>query len=167
VTAPRARSLKNPHVRGMSTPMHVHHHQEEALTIEQGRIAYQRPGEPPQFAEPGVTVVFKPGEAHRFWNPGEEDLRCTGYIQPADNLEYFLTAIYESQRQKGGSRPDPFEAAFLATRFRSEFGMAEIPALVQRLVFPVQAVVGRLLRKYRKYADAPQPVERRSHARGR
>jgi len=113
---------------GSGPPMHVHHYQEEALTIQQGRVGYQRLGEPPQFAEPGETVVFKPGESHRFWNPGDEDLRCTGYIQPADNLEYFLTAIFESQRENGGSRPDPFDTAFLVRRFRSEFGMAEIPA---------------------------------------
>lgn len=145
---------------GSGPPMHVHHHQEEALTIQQGRLGYQRLGEPPQSAESGETVVFKPGEAHRFWNAGEEDLRCTGYVQPADNLEYFLTALYESQRENGGSRPDPFEAAFLARRFRSEFGMAVIPAVVQRLVFPVLVIVGRLLGKYRKYADAPEPVRR-------
>lgn len=143
---------------GCGPPMHVHHHQHEALTIEQGRIGYQRPGEPPQFAERGETVVFEPGEAHRFWNAGQEYLRCTGYIQPADNVEYFLTAIYESQRENGGSRPGPFEAAFLARRFRSEFAMAEIPAAVQRFAFPVLLIVGRLLGKYAKYADAPQPV---------
>jgi quercetin dioxygenase-like cupin family protein len=145
---------------GCGPPMHVHHYQEEALTIHQGRVGYQRPGEPPQFAEPGETVVFEPGESHRFWNPGDEDLRCTGYIQPADNLEYFLTAIFESQREHGGSRPGPFDAAFLVRRFRSEFGMAEIPALVQRLAFPALVIVGRLLGKYRKYADAPEPVRR-------
>lgn len=145
---------------GGGPPMHVHHYQEEALTVEQGRIGYQRRGEPEQFAEAGETVVFKAGEWHRFWNPAEEDLRCTGYIQPADNVEYFLTAIFESQRENGGSRPDPFDAAFLARRFRSEFGMAEIPAAVQRFVFPVLVTVGRLLGKYRRYADAPEPVRR-------
>jgi quercetin dioxygenase-like cupin family protein len=145
---------------GSGPPMHVHHYQEEALTVEEGKIGYQRPGEPPQFAERGETVVFAPGEAHRFWNAGEEDLRCTGYIQPADNVEYFLTAIFESQRENGGSRPGPFEAAFLSRRFRSEFGMAEIPALVQRLLFPVLVTVGGLLGKYRRYADAPEPVTR-------
>jgi quercetin dioxygenase-like cupin family protein len=145
---------------GSGPPMHVHHHQEEALTVEEGKIGYQRPGEPPQFAERGETVVFAPGETHRFWNAGEEDLRCTGYIQPADNVEYFLTAIYESQRENGGSRPGPFEAAFLSRRFRSEFGMAEIPALVQRLLFPALVTVGGLLGKYRRYADAPEPVRR-------
>jgi quercetin dioxygenase-like cupin family protein len=145
---------------GSGPPMHVHHHQEEALTVEQGRVGYQRLGEEAQFAGPGDTVVFKAGEVHRFWNAGDDDLRCTGYIEPADNIEYFLTAIYESQRENGGHRPDAFEAAFLARHFRSEFGIAEIPAPVQRYVLPVQVLVGRLLGKYKKYADAPEPVSR-------
>lgn len=145
---------------GSGPPMHVHYLQEEALTVEQGRIGYQRPGEPARFAGAGETVVFEPGEAHKFWNAGEEDLLCTGYIQPADNVEYFLTAMFESQRESGGSRPDTFEAAFLMRRYRSEFGMLEIPALVQRVVFPVLVLVGRLLGKYSKYADAPEPVRR-------
>jgi quercetin dioxygenase-like cupin family protein len=145
---------------GSGPPMHAHLHQEEGITVHEGRLAYQRPGEEPQFAGPGDTVVFAPGEAHKFWNAGEEDLLGSGYVQPADNLEYFLTAIYESQRENGGKRPDPFEAAFLARHFRSEFEMSEIPALVQRVVFPVQVALGRLLGKYKKYADAPEPVRR-------
>lgn len=101
---------------GSGPPMHVHHYQEEALTVQQGRIGCQRPGEPPRFAGPGETVVFEPGDTHRFWNAGEEDLVCTGYVQPPDNLEYFLTELYKSQRENGGSRPDPFETAFLMRR---------------------------------------------------
>ena len=60
----------------------------------------------------------------------------------------------------GGSRPDLFDAAFLTRRYRGEFYMSEIPAMVQRLVFPVLVAVGRVLGKYRKYADAPEPVRR-------
>src|SRR4051794_31012959 len=80
---------------GSGPPMHVHHKQEEALTVEEGRIGYQRAAGPQRFAERGETVVFAPGEVHRFWNAGEQDLRLTGYIQPADNAEYFLTAMFE------------------------------------------------------------------------
>jgi mannose-6-phosphate isomerase-like protein (cupin superfamily) len=145
---------------GSGPPMHVHYHQVEALTIQQGRIGYQRPGEPPQFAGPGESVVFEPGETHKFWNAGEEDLLCTGYVQPPDNVEYFLTEIFRSQRENGGGQPDLFDVAFLARRYRSEFGVAEIPTVVQRLVFPVLVAVGRLLGKYGKYADAPEPVRR-------
>ena len=145
---------------GGGPPMHVHYYQVEALTIRQGRLGYQRSGGPPQFAGPGEMVVFEAGEAHRFWNAGEENLRCTGYVQPADNVEYFLTAIFELQQESGGSRPDPFATAFLMRRYRSEFYMAEIPAAVQRFVFPVLVAVGRMLGKYKKYADAPEPVRR-------
>ena len=145
---------------GAGPPMHIHHYQEEALTVQQGRIGYQRPGEAAQFAGPGATVSFKPGEAHRFWNAGQDDLRCTGYVEPADNLEYVLAAIYESTKRRGGTQPDLFDAAFLMRRYRSEFSMVEIPAAVQRFVFPLQVAIGRLLGKYKKYADAPEAVRR-------
>jgi uncharacterized cupin superfamily protein len=145
---------------GAGPIMHVHHDQEEALTVVQGRIGYQRLGEQGKFAGPGEMVAFRAGEAHKFWNAGEEDLRCTGYIEPADNIEYFLGAIFESQKRSGGSRPNLLDAAFLARRYRSEFGMVEIPAPVQRFVFPVLVAIGTLLGRYGKDADAPEPVRR-------
>src|SRR5687768_10299105 len=145
---------------GAGPPMHVHHFQEEALTVEEGRIGYQRLGEPEQFGGPGETVAFKAGEPHKFRNAGQGNLRCTGYIAPPDNVEYFLTEIYASTKRNGGARPDPFDAAFLMRRYRREFAMVEIPSAVQRFVFPVQVAVGRLLGRYRKYADAPAPVRR-------
>ena len=90
---------------GAGPPMHVHHRQEEALTVQEGRLAYQEPGEDARYAVEGETVVFKAGVPHRFWNPGSRDLRCRGYVRPADSLEYFLTEIYASQRRNGGTRP--------------------------------------------------------------
>jgi quercetin dioxygenase-like cupin family protein len=143
---------------GAGPPMHVHYHQEEGLTVVRGRIGFQRPGGPEQFAGPGETVVFRAGEAHRFWNAGEEDLHCTAYIEPAGNIEFFLGALFDSQKRNGGHRPDPFEAAFLAHRYRTEYAMLEIPALVQRLVFPVVVALGTALGKYARYADAPEPM---------
>ena len=80
-----------------------------------------------------------------------------GARRPIHNLEYFLTELFASTARNGG-RPDPFDAAFLVTRYRSEFAMLEIPAAVQRIVFPVLVAVGRLLGRYARYADAPPPV---------
>jgi quercetin dioxygenase-like cupin family protein len=141
-------------------PMHVHHYQDEELTVVQGRIGYVRQGGAPRYAGPGETVVFRAGEVHRFWNAGDEPLRCTCSIEPADNIEYFLEQLYASQRRAGSTRPDQFDAAFLARRYRSEFALTEIPATVQRFVFPVMVAVGHLLGRYARYADAPQPVRR-------
>ena len=145
---------------GVGPPMHVHHYQTEALTVREGRIGWQRPGQAPQFAGPGETVVFPAGDAHRFWNAGSGDLRCTGYVEPADNIEYFLGEIFASTKRNGGARPDPLDAAYLARRYRSEFAMLVVPALVQRVVFPVVVAVGTLLGRYRRYAGAPEPVRR-------
>jgi uncharacterized cupin superfamily protein len=143
---------------GAGPPMHLHHLQEEVLTVRDGRMGYQRLGEPPQFAGPGEIVAFGPGEAHKFWNAGEGDLLCTGHIEPVHNVEYFLTEMFASMKRHGRGRPDTFDVAFLATRYRSEYAVLEIPAAVQRVVFPVLIAVGRLLGRFKRYADAPPPV---------
>jgi quercetin dioxygenase-like cupin family protein len=145
---------------GAGPPMHVHRSQEEVFTVRQGRIGYQRPGEPPQFAGPGETVAFKPGEPHRFWNAGDGDLVCTGHVEPAGNMEYLLTELFESTKRNGGKRPAPLDAAFLMRRYRSEFAIVEIPSAVQRFVFPLMVAVGKVLGKYRRYGDAPEPIRR-------
>jgi uncharacterized cupin superfamily protein len=145
---------------GAGPPMHVHHRQEEALTVEEGRMGYQRLGEAAQFAGRGETVTFKAGEAHKFWNAGDSELRCRGYVQPPDSVEYFLTELYDAVRRGRGGRPNMLDAAYLSTRYRSEFGMLEIPSPVQRFVFPILIAVGTLLGRYRRYEDAPQPVRR-------
>ena len=145
---------------GAGPIMHVHHHQTEALTVVEGRIGYQRLGQPAAFAGPGETIVFAPGEAHKFWNAGPDALRCSGYIEPPENAEYLLSAVFDSQRQSGGKQPHPLDAAFLARRYRNEFGLVEIPGAVQRFVFPLMIALGRLIGRYHKYADAPPPVQR-------
>jgi quercetin dioxygenase-like cupin family protein len=118
---------------GSGPPMHVHHPQEESLTVERGTMGWRRQGEEEHLAQRGETVTFAPGDVHRFWNAGEDELVCTGYVHPPDNLEYFLTQIFASARGNGGKRPRLFDAAYLTSRYRSEFGMAAIPAPVERL----------------------------------
>lgn len=145
---------------GAGPVMHVHHLQDEVLTVQSGRIGFQRPGQPPEFAGPGETAAFKAGDAHKFWNAGTEVLHCTAYIEPADNIEYFLAKIFESSRESGKGRPNLLDAAYLSHRYRSEYGMLQVPALVQRLLFPVLIAIGTMTGRFRKYADAPEPVRR-------
>ena len=103
--------------------MHVHHLQEEGLTVERGTIAYQVLGERERRAGPGDSVIFPAGAAHRFWNAGDDELACTGFARPPGNLEYFLTEIFASMGRNGGERPGGFDAAYLTRRYRSEFAM--------------------------------------------
>lgn len=150
--------LENEVAPGAGPPMHVHHRQHEAITVIEGRIGWKGPDGVEHFGGPGETVTFSPGEVHKFWNAGDEPLRGTGEVWPPHNLEYFLTQIYESMARNGGKRPGLFDAAFLTTRYRTEFAMLEIPAPVRKLLVPVLYRLGKLLGKHERFANAPEPV---------
>ncbi|QIX60639.1 cupin domain-containing protein [Hymenobacter sp. BT18] len=143
---------------GMGPLMHVHHLQDEGLTVIKGRIGYQILGEPEQFAEAGETVIFKRGVAHRFWNAGDDILNCQGWVKPANTIVFFLSAIYAAQRKVGKLEPERFDAAFLITRYASEYSLPSIPAFVRKVIIPTTYRVGRLMGKYRKFANAPAPM---------
>jgi quercetin dioxygenase-like cupin family protein len=153
-------TIRNTVDPGSGPPMHSHLLQEEALTVERGTIGYQAQGEPERRAGPGETAIFAPGVAHRFWNAGEDELVCTGYVRPPDNLEYFLTELYASMRRGGRDRPGAFDAAYLSRRYRTEFEMAAIPMPVQRVLFPVIVAVGKALGWDKRFEGAPEPVTR-------
>jgi len=138
-------------------PMHVHHKQDECITVVSGKIGYQELGGEKKYAGPGETVLFKAGTAHKFWNAGTEPLIGKGYITPPDNIIYFLTQIYKSSNENGGS-PRTYDAAFLLNRYKSEFAMLEIPGFVQKIIFPLVLFFGNILGKNKKFSDAPPPL---------
>ncbi|MDA0178854.1 cupin domain-containing protein [Solirubrobacter phytolaccae] len=142
---------------GAGPPMHIHHLQTETMRVESGLMGVSVAGEDDRVLRAGEMISFAPGVEHRFWNAGDEPLRLAGEVFPALNFEYFLGAVYESARGHGG-RPGPWDAAFLLTRYRSEFALTAIPAPVRRFVLPIQAFLGRLFGRYERYSDAPDPV---------
>ena len=143
---------------GAGPPMHVHHLQDESLTVIQGRIGAQIFGRQPTFHGPGETVTFLRGEVHRFWNAGEGLLICRGWAKPAHNLEYFLTEIYRSTKANGGKAPSPFVGAYLQSKYKTELDNLEIPIVVKKVIFPIALVIGKLAGKHRQFAGAPEAV---------
>lgn len=135
-------------------PMHVHYRQDECLKVVSGKMGYQVLGEPEKFADTGEEHLFKAGIPHKFWNAGADVLVCSGYISPPDNIVYFLSQIYKSTNENGG-RPGLYDSAFLLNRYRTEFGMLEMPAFVQKVIFPIVLFVGNLIGKNKKFKGAP------------
>lgn len=138
-------------------PMHVHYKQDECMTVLSGKIGYQELKGDKKYAGPGETVLFKVGIPHKFWNAGNELLRLSGYVSPANNMVYFLSQIYTSMNQNGG-RPGMYDAAYLLGRYKTEFRMLEIPTFVQKLIFPVILFLGSIRGKKKKFIDAPDPL---------
>ena len=146
-------------------PMHVHNLQTESITVDEGRIGYAIANGPQQFVGPGETVQFRPGEVHRFWNAGAECARLHGWVSPPHNFEYYLTQTFDSMKRTGKA-PNPLDMAFLLGRYRREFGGRPIPPLVERGVFPLMRLIGRLTGRYaRSWAwsgsQSPPPSFRR------
>ena len=75
----------------------------------------------------------------------QRPLPCSFFVAKAEGRGALRFAAGER-----GNRPDPFDAAFLTRWYRSEFHMTEILVVVQRFVFPVLVLVGRVLGKYGK-----------------
>ncbi len=139
-------------------PMHVHFQQDEGFTVVSGQIGYQVLGEEIQYAGPGSTLEFKRGVPHRFWNAGTTTLHCTGWIKPANTFVFFLSGVYTAMNNSRTPQPEIFDSAYLLRRYRREYDMLEIPAFVKKMVFPVVYALGKVLGKYRKFRNAPQPL---------
>lgn len=146
---------------GAGPPMHVHYLQDEAARVVTGKMGYQVLGLEAKFAEAGEVVVWPAGTPHKWWNAGTGELRMSGWCRPPDNLEFFLSSLFASVKRNGGGRPSLFDAAFLVTRYRTEYAMLELPAFVQRVVIPILFAVGKVLGKHRQYRDAPPSIARR------
>lgn len=143
---------------GQGPPMHTHFMQDEALTVVKGKIGYQILGQEPKYAGPGETVTFRRGVPHKFWNAGEEVLNCVGWVQPANTIVFFLSAVYAARVKSGTERPETFDGAYLLTRYRREYDMNEIPGFVKKVIMPLTYFIGRMLGKYKHFKDAPEPV---------
>lgn len=144
---------------GCGPEMHVHFKQDEALTVIEGRMGYQVKGGPELIAEEGETVLFERGTFHRFWNADERQLKCEGWLKPANTTDYFLTALYNSINKAGKAEGDPFDGAYLITRYSSEYDVDVIPGFVKKVIMPITAALGKMLGKYDHFKDAPAPLK--------
>jgi hypothetical protein len=108
-----------------------------------------------QYALAGESIMFKAGVPHKFWNAGTDTLKIKGHMAPPGNIVYFLGELHHSMNKNRGKSPGMYDAAFLLTRYKSEFGMLEIPAFVQRFIFPVILFFGNMAGKHKKFANAP------------
>jgi quercetin dioxygenase-like cupin family protein len=139
--------------------MHVHFKQEECLTVIKGKLGYHISGGEEKVIGEGESILFKRGEMHRFWNAGNSVLECTGWLKPANSTDYFLGALFNSMDKAGKMEGDPFDGAYLITRYKSEYDVLAIPAFVKKVIMPITVVVGKILGKYKHFKDAPKPVK--------
>jgi hypothetical protein len=142
---------------GASAPEHFHPVQREDWELLEGEAEFRIDGRT-RSASPGERLAVEPGVRHAFENVGQGVARLRARVEPALDLQEFLTegaALNASGRfTRGGLPKGPralLEGADFTERYRATIVLTSPPVAVQRLVVPPLA---RLARRRRARANA-------------
>jgi quercetin dioxygenase-like cupin family protein len=125
---------------------HVHDHCTERFEVREGSIAFLLDGEERTLAA-GEEATVPPGTWHRWWNPGEAEVRSRVRVVPALHFEEAMLTFWglcADCHTNAEGRPSPLLGALVATRYRDELRYREPPDAAQRLLFPPLAGLARL-----------------------
>jgi mannose-6-phosphate isomerase-like protein (cupin superfamily) len=78
---------------GFVAAAHVHPQQTERFEVIAGPVAFEIDGREFETLPGGVAVV-EPGEAHKFWNPGDTVARFRCTITPALQFERLIETMF-------------------------------------------------------------------------
>ena len=114
---------------------HAHPVQEERFTVVAGRMRFQI-GRRTILAEPGATVVVRPGAAHWFGNIGVDTAVAQVEIRPALRMEELLErsgAVGVGSRSPRAVLPRLPALAVVLLEFDRELAVPGLPAVLVRL----------------------------------
>ena len=129
-------------------PLHVHFHQREESIVRAGTLGAQI-GNQKAVLRAGEASVFPAGVAHKWWNAGEDLLELSGQAIPAGDLDRYLQALLAVLNASPSGRPSIFYLAHVSWRHRKTQAVMLPPLALQRIIFPLVLLVGRVLGKYR------------------
>ena len=139
-------------------PAHIHGSQEERFVVLSGRMGVRSGGQE-RILEAGEEAVVVPGVPHTFWNASlsGEVLHHVVELRPALDSERFFETVFGLRRDGKlveGKTPNPLMMAPVVVEY--ENWLAGPPVILQRLLFPPLALLGRLLgyrASYPRYSD--------------
>jgi len=129
-------------------PTHVHFQQREEVSVKAGTLGARLGKETIRVAA-GGTAVFPAGVVHTWWNAGDDLLKLSGRAIPAGDLDRYLQALFAVLNATASGRPPIFYLAHVMWRHRRTQAVTLPPRVIQRIVFPLILLVGRVLGKYR------------------
>jgi len=129
-------------------PVHVHFQEREEGSVKAGTLG-ARVGDQKIVVPTGGSAVFAPGVVHAWWNAGEDLLEFSGRAIPVVDLDRYLQGVFAVLNASASGRPNLFYLAHVLWRHRHTQALMTPPRAVQRILFPVILLVGRILGKYR------------------
>ena len=134
--------------RAQGPPVHLHFQEREEGRVKAGTLG-ARVGNEKIVVPAGGTAAFPAGVIHNWWNAGEDLLELSGRVIPAVDLDRYLQALFAVLNASASGRPSIFYLAHVLWRHRRTQAAMVPPRAIQRIVFPLVLLVGRILGKYR------------------
>lgn len=97
----------------------------------------------------GENAAFPAGVVHSWWNAGVTLLEFNGRVVPAVDLDQFLQGLFAVLNASATNRPSIFYLAHVLWRHRRTQAVAKPPMAIQRILFPLVLLLGRVLGKYK------------------
>jgi mannose-6-phosphate isomerase-like protein (cupin superfamily) len=128
-------------------PLHIHLQEDEVGIVAAGSLGAQVGTEKIVIPAGGVVNLPK-GVRHRWWNAGNDVLKFNGHAVPAVDLDRFPQAVFVVLNASEG-RPSIFYLAHVLWRHRKTQQLMIPPPAIQKIVFPLVLLIGRIAGKYR------------------
>jgi quercetin dioxygenase-like cupin family protein len=139
---------------------HVHPAQTETFKVESGTLAVEVDGKS-HTATAGETLMVEPGQAHKWWNPGDSELVFRCEIRPALQFEQLIETMFslaaDGKTNKKGM-PNPFRLAVIAKAHLDTVVLPFPPVWAQKAALAVGAPLGRMLGYTPTHTPAPAPL---------
>ena len=141
---------------GVGARAHVHPHQTETFEVVDGTLEFEVNGEVVT-ATAGDIVAVEPGQAHKYWNDGDDDAVFRCEVRPAlgfDQLLETMFALAADGKTNRPGMPNPLRLAVIARSHIDDVRLP-VPLGLQRFGLALGAPLGRACGFGATYEPAP------------
>ena len=132
---------------GFVAAAHVHPSQSERFAVAEGTLALRVDGKE-MTLEAGDVAIVEPGQAHKFWNAGDEPVRFVCEVRPALQFESLLETMFELAADGKTNRkgmPNPLRLAVIAKAHFDTVRLPFPPASMQSVGLAIGSPLGKAL----------------------
>jgi quercetin dioxygenase-like cupin family protein len=132
---------------GTVAAAHVHPGQVERFEVISGRLGAKVAGRKIE-AGAGESLVVEAGEAHTWWNAGEDELVFRCEVRPALQFESLIATMFSLAADGKTNRkgmPNPFRLAVIANAHFDTVRLPAVPAWMQKAALAAGAPVGKAM----------------------
>jgi quercetin dioxygenase-like cupin family protein len=149
---------------GFVAAAHVHPSQTERFAVAEGTLGLKVDGKE-MTLEAGDVAIVEPGQAHKFWNAGDEPVKFVCEVRPALQFESLLETMFslaaDGKTNKKGM-PNPLRLAVIAKRHFDTVQLPFPPAWMQAAGLALGAPLGKLVGYGETYEGAGENVPARA-----